>query len=51
MSILEACHSCPVGGHHGGTRTTAKVLQCGFYWSTINQDAHDMVKIVINAKS
>ena len=31
LSILEACHSSPYGGHHGGARTTSKVLSCGFY--------------------
>ncbi|XP_075077272.1 uncharacterized protein LOC142164007 [Nicotiana tabacum] len=29
MSILKACHDSPVGGHHGGNRTAAKVLECG----------------------
>lgn len=41
MSILEACHSSPVGGHHGGARTAHKILQCGYYWPTIYKDAHD----------
>ncbi|XP_070022095.1 uncharacterized protein [Nicotiana sylvestris] len=35
MSILDACHSSPYGGHHGGARTTSKVLSCGFYWPTL----------------
>ncbi|XP_049406090.1 uncharacterized protein LOC125869677 [Solanum stenotomum] len=30
MSILEACHSSPVGGHHSGIQTAHKILQCGF---------------------
>ncbi|XP_070057542.1 uncharacterized protein [Nicotiana tomentosiformis] len=29
--ILGACHSLLYGGHHGGARTAAKVLSCGFY--------------------
>jgi len=41
MSILEAWHSSPVGGHHSGIRTAHKILQCGYYWPTIHQDAHD----------
>ncbi|XP_060190996.1 uncharacterized protein LOC132620349 [Lycium barbarum] len=44
MPIIEACHSSPVGGHHSSARTAAKVLQSGFYWPTIYQDAHDFVK-------
>ena len=26
LSILEACHSSPVGGHHSGIRTVHKIL-------------------------
>ncbi|KAL4291107.1 hypothetical protein GQ457_14G015530 [Hibiscus cannabinus] len=37
--ILEQCHSAPYGGHFGGNRTTAKVLQSGFYWPTLHRDA------------
>ncbi|XP_047252222.1 uncharacterized protein LOC124887087 [Capsicum annuum] len=40
MSIHEACHSSPVGGHHEGARTVHKILQCGYYWLTIYKDAH-----------
>ncbi|KAL4353014.1 hypothetical protein GQ457_06G014200 [Hibiscus cannabinus] len=32
QTILEQCHSAPYGGHFGGNRTAAKVLQSGFYW-------------------
>ena len=35
LSVLEACHSSPVGGHHSGIWTAYKVLQCGYYWTTI----------------
>ncbi|XP_070055884.1 uncharacterized protein [Nicotiana tomentosiformis] len=42
--ILEACHSLPYGGHHGGARTVANVLSCGFYWPTPYKEASDMVK-------
>ena len=31
QSILQHCHSSPYGGHFGGARTAAKVLQSGFY--------------------
>ena len=26
LSVLEACHSSHVGGHHGGIRTAHKIL-------------------------
>lgn len=32
MSVLEACHSSPVSGHHSGIRTAQKILQSGCYW-------------------
>ncbi|WMV38062.1 hypothetical protein MTR67_031447 [Solanum verrucosum] len=32
MKILYACHSSPIEGQHGGTRTATKLLQSGFYW-------------------
>ncbi|KAL4284741.1 hypothetical protein GQ457_16G018120 [Hibiscus cannabinus] len=38
-TILEQCHSAPYGGHFGGNRTAAKVLQSGFYWPTLHKDA------------
>ena len=44
LSVLEACHSSPVGGHASGIRTTHKILQCGYYWPTIHQDAHEFAK-------
>ncbi|XP_070004062.1 uncharacterized protein [Nicotiana sylvestris] len=44
LSILEACHSSPYGGHYGGERTASKFLSCGFYWPTLFKDAGDFVK-------
>ncbi|XP_069147141.1 uncharacterized protein [Solanum lycopersicum] len=44
LSVLEACHSSPVGGHYSGIRTTHKILRCGYYWPTIHQDAHEIAK-------
>ncbi|GJX55171.1 reverse transcriptase domain-containing protein [Tanacetum coccineum] len=44
MDILEACHYCPTGGHHGPNYTAKKVFDSGFFWPTIYRDAHDMVK-------
>jgi hypothetical protein len=43
-AILRACHDGPYGGHHGGDRTAAKVLQSGFYWPTLFKDAHNYIK-------
>ncbi|KAL4388341.1 hypothetical protein GQ457_09G000150 [Hibiscus cannabinus] len=39
QTILEQCQLAPYGGHFGGNRTAAKVLQSGFYWPTLHKDA------------
>ncbi|KAK9003630.1 hypothetical protein V6N11_084268 [Hibiscus sabdariffa] len=39
QQILEQCHSAPYGGHFGGNKTAAKVLQSGLYWPTLHRDA------------
>ena len=39
-SFLTFCHSYACGGHFGGRRTAAKVLQSGFFWPTLFRDAH-----------
>ena len=44
LSVLEACHSSHVDRHHSGILTSHKILQCGYYWSTIHQDAHEFTK-------
>ncbi|XP_070019424.1 uncharacterized protein [Nicotiana sylvestris] len=44
MSILDAYHSSPYSGHHGGARTASKVLSCGFYWPILYKNANDLVK-------
>ena len=43
-NILWHCHNSPYGGHYSGERTTAKVLQSGFYWPSIFKDSHAYVK-------
>ena len=43
-NIIYHCHTSLVGGHFGATRIAAKVLQCGFYWSTIFKYANDYVR-------
>ena len=40
-SILTHCHSRECGGHFGGNKTIAKVLQAGFFWPTVVKDGHD----------
>ena len=42
-SVLDHCHTLPCGGHFGGQRTAAKVLQSGFYWPSLFKDAHQFV--------
>ena len=42
-NILCHCHSSSYGGHFGAQRTAAKVLQTGFFWSTLSSDAHAYV--------
>ena len=39
-SFLNHCHTLACGGHFGRQRTTAKVLQSGFYWPSLFKDAH-----------
>ncbi|KAI3445417.1 hypothetical protein Pfo_002082 [Paulownia fortunei] len=43
QSILHHCHSSLYGGHFGGNRTAAKVLESGFYWPTLFKDAQAFV--------
>ncbi|KAJ9547549.1 hypothetical protein OSB04_020092 [Centaurea solstitialis] len=43
-NLLKACHDSPYGGHFGGQRTAAKVLQSGFFWPTLFKDAFEFVK-------
>jgi len=42
--VLKGCHSSTYGGHHGPSRTVAKVLQCGFYWPTMFKDAQSFIQ-------
>ena len=37
-SVIYHCHTGPCGGHFGGHRTAAKILQSGFYWPTLHRD-------------
>ncbi|GJR04561.1 reverse transcriptase domain-containing protein [Tanacetum coccineum] len=51
LNILTACHSGPTGGHYGANYTAKKVFDSGFYWPTIIQRSHVLVKNVTNDKS
>ena len=42
-SIIHHCHSREVGGHFRATKTTAKVLQSGFYWPSLFKDLFNFV--------
>ena len=42
-SILSHCHSSAYGGHASSAKTSAKVLQAGFFWPSIFKDAHAFV--------
>ncbi|GJW79873.1 reverse transcriptase domain-containing protein [Tanacetum coccineum] len=42
--ILKACHEGPTGGHHSANLIAQKVFDVGFFWPTIYQDAHTMIK-------
>ena len=50
-SILAHCHALACGGHFGGNRTTAKVLQSRFYWPTIFKDVHHFVSTCEKCKT
>nr|GEZ98629.1 reverse transcriptase domain-containing protein [Tanacetum cinerariifolium] len=42
--IVKAFHERPTEGHHGANFTAKKVLDVCFFWPTIYQDAHNLVK-------
>nr|GEX60764.1 reverse transcriptase domain-containing protein [Tanacetum cinerariifolium] len=44
FDILKAFHEGPTRGHHGANLTMKKVFDAGFFWPTIYQDAHTMIK-------
>ncbi|GJV76271.1 reverse transcriptase domain-containing protein [Tanacetum coccineum] len=44
-TILDQCHHGPTGGHYGPNTTAKKLLDSGFYWSTIIKEAHTQVRL------
>ncbi|XP_019246382.1 PREDICTED: uncharacterized protein LOC109226031 [Nicotiana attenuata] len=49
-AILHDCHASPYGGHHGGDRTTQKVLQSGFIGQNCLSMHMPLFKSVTDAK-
>jgi len=47
-SVIKFCHSKICGGHFSSKKTTAKILQCGFYWPTMFKDTHAFCKTCEN---
>jgi hypothetical protein len=37
-NVISFCHYHACGGHFSANKTTAKILQCGFYWPTMFGD-------------
>ncbi|GKB74963.1 reverse transcriptase domain-containing protein [Tanacetum coccineum] len=44
LDILEACHNRPTGGHYGANLIAKKVFDAGFFWPTLYNDDHELVK-------
>ena len=44
LGILSHCHDSACGGHFSSQKTAMKVLQAGFYWSSLFKDAYAMCK-------
>jgi len=42
-SVITHCHSLPTGGHASSSKTTSKILQCGFYWPSMFKDVHRFI--------
>ena len=42
--MLTSCHTSPYGGHHGPTKTVAKINESGFFWPTMFKDANTFVQ-------
>ena len=43
-SIIKQCHDLPCGGHAAASKTSSKILQCGFYWPTLFRNVQVYVK-------
>jgi hypothetical protein len=50
-NVISFCHDHACGGRFSAKKTAAKILQCGFYWQTIFQDAHTIMSRVSTVRS
>jgi len=49
-SVIKFCYSEACGGHFSSRKTTAKILQSGFYWPTMFKDSHAFCKTCENCQ-
>jgi hypothetical protein len=49
-SVIKFCHFEACGGHFSSKKTTAEILQCGFYWPTMFKDTHAFCKTCENCQ-
>jgi hypothetical protein len=49
-SVIKFYHSEACGGHFSSKKTTAKILQSGFYWPTMFKDTHTFYKTCENCQ-
>ena len=49
-SVIKFCHSEACGGHFSSKKTTAKILQYGFYWPAMFKDTHAFSKTCENCQ-
>ena len=50
QSVLNFCHILACRRHFSGKKTTAKVLQSGFYWSTLFKDTYEFSKTYLRCQ-
>jgi hypothetical protein len=49
-SLIKFCHFGACGDHFSSNKTTAKIIQCGFYWPTMFKDSHAFCKTSENCQ-
>jgi hypothetical protein len=49
-SVIKFCHFEACKGHFSSNKTTAKILQCGFYRPTMFKDTHAFYKTCENCQ-
>jgi len=49
-NVIKLCHSKACESHFSSKKTTAKILQCGFYWPTMFKDTHVFCKACENCQ-